>query len=179
MSHIAGKLLSAAAMATLLLPQIPAPKQQSTKPPAASNQASQMSNTAEALRLNNLGSAYMGQQRFEQALKLFERAAALDPKLLTARLNVGIANSYLQRFEPAREAFQQVIAREPQNARARRVAQRRAEGVLADGGRVVGGLRDAAVVLARGQAVVGVLLSGAPRARCAAPCWAWGIVLGG
>src|SRR5438045_5566152 len=105
-------------MATLRRAQFPAAKPQNINQPAAPNQVSETSKTAEALRLNNLGTAYMGQQRFEQALKLFERAAALDPKLLTARLNVGIANSYLQRFEPAREAFQQVIAREPQNTRA-------------------------------------------------------------
>ena len=33
--------------------------------------------------------------------------------------------------------------------------------------------------LRQGQAVVGLLLSGAPYARCAAPSWAWGIVPGG
>ena len=33
--------------------------------------------------------------------------------------------------------------------------------------------------LRQGQAVVGVLLFGAPRARCVTPSWAWGIVPGG
>src|SRR5205085_8486159 len=105
-------------MATLLLPQTPAARPQSTKQPAGANQISQTSDATEALRLNNLGTAYMGQQRFEQALKLFERAASLDSKLLAARLNAGIANLYLQHFEAARAAFQQVVAREPQNAHA-------------------------------------------------------------
>src|SRR5437763_16948372 len=96
-------------MATLLLPQTPAPKPQSTKQPAGANQISQTSDATEALRLNHLGTAYRGQQRFEQARKLFDRAAALDAKLLAARLNARIANPHLQRFEAARAASHQVL----------------------------------------------------------------------
>ena len=72
----------------------------------------------EAIRLNNLGVAYMNQQRFEQALKLFEEAHGLDPKFITARLNQGIALFNLRRDEPARQILREVTEREPQNIRA-------------------------------------------------------------
>ena len=58
---------------------------------------------AEAIRLNNLGVASMNQQKFEQGLQWFEKAAAADPKLVVARVNQAIALINLQRYEPARE----------------------------------------------------------------------------
>ncbi len=72
----------------------------------------------EAIRLNNLGVAYMNQQRLEQALERFEQAAKLDPNLNAARLNRGIALMNLQRTEPARAALLEATEREPQNPRA-------------------------------------------------------------
>ena len=75
-------------------------------------------NTADAVRLNNLGVAQMNRQQTEAALKSFERAYALDPKLYAARLNQGIALLYLQRFEPARKIVTEATEREPQNPRA-------------------------------------------------------------
>ncbi|MCI0354972.1 MAG: FG-GAP-like repeat-containing protein, partial [Acidobacteria bacterium] len=73
---------------------------------------------AEARRLNTLGVGYMTQQRFEQALGLFERAYALDPTRLTARLNSGIALYNLQRYEPAVKALTEVAEKQPTNIRA-------------------------------------------------------------
>lgn len=72
----------------------------------------------EAARLNNLGVAYMNQQRLEQALDQFERAARLDPSLQVARLNQAIALLNLQRFEPASEILLQFTEQSPKNIRA-------------------------------------------------------------
>jgi tetratricopeptide (TPR) repeat protein len=74
--------------------------------------------TTEAMRINNLGVAYMNQRRSEVALKNFERARALDPGLLAARLNEGIALLALQRLDPAQETLVEVTGRQPNNARA-------------------------------------------------------------
>ncbi len=73
---------------------------------------------AEAIRLNNLGVAYMNQRRSEAALKNFEQAYALDPKLLAARLNEGIALLDLQRPEPARQALIKATEQQPNSPRA-------------------------------------------------------------
>jgi cytochrome c-type biogenesis protein CcmH/NrfG len=58
---------------------------------ATAPQTPPKANPVEAARLNNLGAAYMNQQLFEKALKSFQQAAELDPKLTIARLNEGIA----------------------------------------------------------------------------------------
>src|SRR5712691_4952746 len=72
----------------------------------------------EAARLNNLGAAYMNQQLFEKALKAFQDAAALDPKLQIARLNQGIALLNLGRVEPAKELLEAAAKADPGNPRA-------------------------------------------------------------
>ena len=54
---------------------------------ATAPQIQSKTNPAEAARLNNLGAAYMNQQLFEKALKSFQQAAELDPKLTMAQLN--------------------------------------------------------------------------------------------
>ena len=59
-------------------------------------------NSAEAARLNNLGVAYMNQQLFEKALKMFEQAAALDPNFRIASMNQGIAVLNLGRVDAAK-----------------------------------------------------------------------------
>jgi tetratricopeptide (TPR) repeat protein len=74
--------------------------------------------TAAAIRLNNLGVAYMNQQRFEQALENFEQAAALDSGLGAARLNRGIALLNLQRLDAARAALEKTGGEQPKNPRA-------------------------------------------------------------
>lgn len=71
-----------------------------------------------AIRANNLGAAYMNQQRMEQALGEFQRAAALDPQLAVARLNQGIALLNLQRVEAARAILREVAERDAKNIRA-------------------------------------------------------------
>ena len=68
---------------------------------------------AEALRLNNVGVAYIGQQRLQDALRAFRRAQQLDPKLQSARLNQGIALLNLQRFSEARRLLRGIAERDP------------------------------------------------------------------
>ncbi len=70
-----------------------------------------------AARLLNLGVAYMNQQRMEQALKMFEQAAALDPNLSAARLDQGIALLNLQRQEPAKALLLEAVQRDPASKR--------------------------------------------------------------
>jgi Flp pilus assembly protein TadD len=75
-------------------------------------------NPAEAARRNNLGAAYMNQQFFEKALKAFQEAAALDPKLEIARLNQGIALLNLGRVGPAQEILEEAVKRDPSDPHA-------------------------------------------------------------
>ncbi len=72
-------------------------------------------NPGEAARLNNLGAAYMNQQLFEKALKSFQRAAELDPKLTIARLNEGIALLNLQKIDEAKAALEDALKQDPKN----------------------------------------------------------------
>lgn len=72
----------------------------------------------EAIRLNNLGAAYMSQQRFAEATRLFQRSSALDPKLEVARLNEGISLLNEQKTDAARSVIESVLKRDPANARA-------------------------------------------------------------
>lgn len=72
---------------------------------------------AEAVRLNNLGLAYMNQQRLEQGLQLFQQASALDPELQEARLNHAIALLNLQRHDQALEILQKLSKDIPGNPR--------------------------------------------------------------
>src|SRR5215472_14501965 len=67
--------------------------------------------TAEAARLNNLGAAYMNQQQFARALRLFRQAAVLNPKLEIAKVNQGIALENLQRYDLAAAALNASLKR--------------------------------------------------------------------
>src|SRR5438552_1605873 len=69
--------------------------------------------STEAARLNNLGAAHMNQQLFEKGLKAFQDAAALDPKLESARLNQGIAVLKLTRIDPAKQSLEEAVKRDP------------------------------------------------------------------
>ena len=69
---------------------------------ASAPQTQPKANPIEAARLNNLGAAYMNQQLFEKALKSFQQAADLDPKLTIAKLNEGIALLNLQKIDEAK-----------------------------------------------------------------------------
>jgi tetratricopeptide (TPR) repeat protein len=99
----------------------PASPQRPAKPrssPSSASSAPALSNTAEAVRRNNLGAAYMGQQRFAEATRLFQSAHELDPKLEVARLNEAISLLNEQKIEPAKAALLAVIKRDAANARA-------------------------------------------------------------
>jgi len=74
--------------------------------------------TPEAARLNNLGAAYMNQQSFEKALKNFEEAAKLDPKLEIARVNQGVALLNLGRIEAAQPLLEQAVKTDPRDPHA-------------------------------------------------------------
>jgi len=80
--------------------------------------ASPADKSAEAVRLNNLGAAYMNQQLFEKALKSFEAAAALDPKQQIPQLNRGIALLNLQRLDEAKQILLDTIKRDPKDPHA-------------------------------------------------------------
>src|ERR1700730_3556848 len=76
------------------------------------------SKSTEAARLNNLGSAYMNQQLFENGLKAFQQAAELDPQLTIARLNQGIAFLNLQKVDDAKAALEAALKQDPKNPNA-------------------------------------------------------------
>jgi tetratricopeptide (TPR) repeat protein len=69
--------------------------------------------SAEALRENTLGVAYMNQQKPADAEKYFERALAADPKFAEARLNLGISLVGQQKLEPGRNALEEAAAKLP------------------------------------------------------------------
>jgi len=72
----------------------------------------------EAARLNNIGVAYMNQQLFEKALKSFEQAAALDPKLSIATLNCGVAALNLQKVDDAKRLLGAAAKSDPKDPHA-------------------------------------------------------------
>ena len=85
---------------------------------AAHPQTQTKANPAEAARLNNLGAAYMNQQLFEKALKLFQQAAELDPALTMAHLNEGIALLNLQKIDEAKVSLGEALKRDPKSPNA-------------------------------------------------------------
>jgi tetratricopeptide (TPR) repeat protein len=85
---------------------------------ATAPQTQPKENPAEAARMNNLGAAYMNQQLFEKALKSFQQAAELDPKLAIARLNEGIALLNLQKIDEAKAALEDALKQDPKNPQA-------------------------------------------------------------
>ncbi len=98
--------LLATAVALGAPPLAPGPQ-----PPAAVDQR------GEAIRLNNVGVAYMGQQRFADAEAMFARALTLNASSDVARLNRAIALYYLQRYEEARGLLQTFARAHPEDAR--------------------------------------------------------------
>src|SRR6266849_1448228 len=80
--------------------------------------ASPADKSAEAVRLNNLGAAYMNQQLFQKAMKSFKAAAALDPKQQIPQLNRGIALLNLQRLDEAKQILLDTIKRDPKDPHA-------------------------------------------------------------
>jgi Tfp pilus assembly protein PilF len=70
-----------------------------------------------AARPNNLGVAYMNQQRGEDALAQFKLAIAADPTLAVPHLNAGIVQLVLQRLPESRAELDQAAKLDPQNPR--------------------------------------------------------------
>ncbi len=81
----------------------------------ATPQTPSKANVTEAARLNNLGAAYMNQQLFEKALKSFQQAVELDPKLTIARLNEGIAYLNQQKVPEAKAALDDALKQDAKN----------------------------------------------------------------
>jgi tetratricopeptide (TPR) repeat protein len=67
------------------------------------------------MRANNLGVAYLNQQKLNQALKQFEQAVAADAENATAQLNLGIALLNLTRAPQAEEALQRAARLDSKN----------------------------------------------------------------
>ncbi len=57
----------------------------------------------------------MNQQLFEKALKSFQQAADLDPKLTIAKLNEGIALLNLQKIDEAKALLEDALKQDPKN----------------------------------------------------------------
>src|SRR5271157_680364 len=70
-----------------------------------------------AAKLNNLGVAYMNQQRMDKAVEEFDQALKADPGLTAAELNKGIALLNLQKLPEAEDALDAATAKEPSNPR--------------------------------------------------------------
>jgi len=73
---------------------------------------------AQAIRLNNLGVAYLNQGRVPEALESFQQALRRNPSLVAARMNEGITLIQAQRLAEARDALLDATRRQPRNARA-------------------------------------------------------------
>src|SRR5215472_3224564 len=69
--------------------------------------------SGEAARLNSIGVAYMGQQRFAEAQKQFEAALKAQPGYVLARLNLGVALVAQQKSDEAKAALLEATTRLP------------------------------------------------------------------
>jgi len=72
----------------------------------------------EAARLNNLGTAQMGQQFLDRAVITFVAAAKTDPSLTIATVNEGIALLYLQKSTEAQPLLEKAAAEDPKDPHA-------------------------------------------------------------
>jgi len=70
---------------------------------------------AAAAKLNNLGVAYMNQQRMDKAVEEFDLALKADPGLTSAELNRGIALLNLQKLPEAEAALEKAAQEDPSN----------------------------------------------------------------
>ena len=68
------------------------------------------------MRSNNLGVAYLNQQKLDQARKEFEEAVSSDKDNVTAQLNLGIALLNLSQVAPAEQALQRAAQLAPKDA---------------------------------------------------------------
>lgn len=69
--------------------------------------------SAEALRLNTLGVAYMNQGKSAESQEQFEKALAADPNFAQAQMNLGISLLAQQKLEPARAALEEASKKLP------------------------------------------------------------------
>jgi len=74
--------------------------------------------TQQLMRANNLGVAYLNQQKLDQARKQFEQAVAADKDNATAELNLGIAWLSLAAAPEAEAALKRAAQLDPKNAAA-------------------------------------------------------------
>src|SRR3984885_14327008 len=81
-------------------------------PVAAGHADVSPSKQAEAAKMNNLGTALMNQQLLDKAAAKFADAYQLDPTLVQAEVNRGIALVYLQKVPEAEEALKQAPAKD-------------------------------------------------------------------
>jgi len=75
--------------------------------------AQQPSAAIEAARLNNLGTALVGQQFLDRAVTTFAAAAQADPSLTLAKVNEGIALMYLQKLPEAEKLLDAAAVEDP------------------------------------------------------------------
>ena len=99
-------LVTAFSLIAVLLfsPQLRSRSTQSNSNPAHTT-------SAEALRLNNLGVAYMNQGKSADAQKHFEQALAADPHFAKAQANLGISLLAQQKLDQARSILEQATAK--------------------------------------------------------------------
>jgi tetratricopeptide (TPR) repeat protein len=72
-------------------------------------------NKSEAAKLNNFGTALMNQQLLDKAQGKFADAYQLDPSLVQAEVNRGIALIYLQKMPEAKQALEQAATQDPKD----------------------------------------------------------------
>ncbi len=80
--------------------------------------AQQQSSAIEAARLNNLGTALVGQQFLDRAVSTFAAAAKADPSLTLATVNEGIALMYLQKLPQAERLLEAAAVEDPKDPHA-------------------------------------------------------------
>ena len=80
--------------------------------------AQQQSSAIEAARLNNLGTALVGQQFLDRAVSTFAAAAKADPSLTLAKVNEGIALMYLQKLPEAERLLEAAAVEDPKDPHA-------------------------------------------------------------
>ena len=111
-------LATAVVLAATPLMPVRAPASAESSSAASPQQPDTVNQRADAIRLNNVGVAYMGQQRFADAERMFVRALALNPSWDVTRLNRAIALYYLQRYDEALALLQILAKGHPEDARA-------------------------------------------------------------
>ena len=84
-------------------------------PVAAGHADVSPSKQAEAAKVNNLGTALMNQQLLDKAAIKFADAYQLDPALVQAEVNRGIALVYLQKMPEAQQALEHAAAQNPKD----------------------------------------------------------------